>query len=83
MTAAVHGDELNGVKLLQDLADRYRPGEIHGTLSRAAQPVRRSSPSVSADGVGVVATFHISLSAISNLSLAVGHGSNGPRLGSN
>jgi len=32
MTAAIHGDELNGVKVLQEVADRYRPGEIHGTL---------------------------------------------------
>ncbi|MFB6141049.1 MAG: succinylglutamate desuccinylase/aspartoacylase family protein [Halosimplex sp.] len=32
MTAAIHGDELNGVKVLQEVADRYRPGAIHGTL---------------------------------------------------
>ncbi|GGL44649.1 succinate dehydrogenase [Halarchaeum grantii] len=32
MTAAVHGDELNGVKVLQEVADRYTPHEIHGTL---------------------------------------------------
>jgi len=32
MTAAIHGDELNGVKVLQEVADRYGPGEIHGTL---------------------------------------------------
>lgn len=32
MTAAIHGDELNGVKVLQEVADRYSPGAIHGTL---------------------------------------------------
>jgi predicted deacylase len=32
MTAAVHGDELNGVKVLQEVADSYTPDEIHGTL---------------------------------------------------
>lgn len=32
MTAAVHGDELNGVKVLQEVADRYTPGDIHGTI---------------------------------------------------
>ncbi len=32
MTAAIHGDELNGVKVLQEVADRYSPGDIHGTL---------------------------------------------------
>jgi predicted deacylase len=32
MTAAVHGDELNGVKVLQEVAGRYTPAEIHGTL---------------------------------------------------
>ncbi|WP_267643848.1 succinylglutamate desuccinylase/aspartoacylase family protein [Haloarchaeobius amylolyticus] len=32
MTAAIHGDELNGVKVLQEVADRYPPGDIHGTL---------------------------------------------------
>ncbi|WP_049934758.1 succinylglutamate desuccinylase/aspartoacylase family protein [Haloplanus natans] len=32
LTAALHGDELNGVKVLQEVADRYRPGDIHGTL---------------------------------------------------
>ena len=32
MTAAVHGDELNGVKVLQEVADAYDPGELHGTL---------------------------------------------------
>jgi predicted deacylase len=32
LTAAVHGDELNGVKVCQEVARRYEPGEIHGTL---------------------------------------------------
>ncbi|WP_152040767.1 succinylglutamate desuccinylase/aspartoacylase family protein [Salinigranum salinum] len=32
MTAAIHGDELNGVKVLQEVADRYTPGELSGTL---------------------------------------------------
>lgn len=32
LTAAVHGDELNGVKVLQEVADRYTPAELHGTL---------------------------------------------------
>jgi predicted deacylase len=32
MTAAVHGDELNGVKVLQEVADRYAPADVHGTL---------------------------------------------------
>jgi predicted deacylase len=32
MTAAVHGDELNGVKVLQEVADRYTPSKVHGTL---------------------------------------------------
>lgn len=32
MTAALHGDELNGVKVLQEVAARYDPSEIHGTL---------------------------------------------------
>ena len=32
MTAGIHGDELNGVKVLQEAADAYTPGEIHGTL---------------------------------------------------
>ncbi|MFC7096648.1 succinylglutamate desuccinylase/aspartoacylase family protein [Halobaculum marinum] len=31
-TAAIHGDELNGVKVLQEVADRYDPADIHGTL---------------------------------------------------
>jgi predicted deacylase len=32
MTAAIHGDELNGVKVLQEVADRYAPADLHGTL---------------------------------------------------
>jgi len=32
MTAALHGDELNGVKVLQEVADRYHAAEVHGTL---------------------------------------------------
>jgi predicted deacylase len=32
LTAAVHGDELNGVKVLQEVADRYDPADVHGTL---------------------------------------------------
>lgn len=32
MTAAIHGDELNGVKVLQEVADRFTPKEIRGTL---------------------------------------------------
>ncbi len=32
LTAAIHGDELNGVKVLQEVATRYRPEELHGTI---------------------------------------------------
>ncbi len=32
LTAAIHGDELNGVKVVQEVAETYRPAEIHGTL---------------------------------------------------
>lgn len=32
LTAAVHGDEINGVKVIQRVADRYDPAEVHGTL---------------------------------------------------
>jgi predicted deacylase len=32
MTAALHGDELNGVKVLQEVAARYDPSEIRGTI---------------------------------------------------
>jgi hypothetical protein len=31
-TAAIHGDELNGVKTLQEVADTYTPAELRGTL---------------------------------------------------
>lgn len=32
LTAAIHGDELNGVKVLQEVASRYDPADLHGTL---------------------------------------------------
>lgn len=32
LTAAIHGDELNGVKVVQEVADSYDPDDIHGTL---------------------------------------------------
>ena len=32
VTAALHGDELNGVKVAQEVADGYDPAELHGTL---------------------------------------------------
>jgi predicted deacylase len=32
LTAAVHGDELNGVKVLQEVAAAYDPADLHGTL---------------------------------------------------
>ena len=32
MTAALHGDELNGVKVLQEVAARYDPAHLHGTV---------------------------------------------------
>ncbi|MFC7204178.1 succinylglutamate desuccinylase/aspartoacylase family protein [Haloferax namakaokahaiae] len=32
MNAALHGDELNGVKVMQEVADTYSPADIHGTL---------------------------------------------------
>ncbi|MFC7200206.1 succinylglutamate desuccinylase/aspartoacylase family protein [Halospeciosus flavus] len=31
-SAAVHGDELNGVKVVHDLVDRYGPADLAGTL---------------------------------------------------
>ncbi len=31
-SAGIHGDELNGVKVVQEIADRYSPEDIHGTL---------------------------------------------------
>jgi len=32
LSAAIHGDELNGVKVLQEVADRYDPAAVHGTV---------------------------------------------------
>lgn len=32
LTAAIHGDELNGVKVVQEIAARYSPRQLHGTL---------------------------------------------------
>jgi hypothetical protein len=32
LTAAIHGDEVNGVKVLQEVADRYDPSDLHGTI---------------------------------------------------
>ncbi|KAB1190727.1 MULTISPECIES: succinylglutamate desuccinylase/aspartoacylase family protein [Haloferax] len=32
LTAAVHGDELNGVKIVQEVASQYAPDAINGTL---------------------------------------------------
>ncbi|WP_144900947.1 succinylglutamate desuccinylase/aspartoacylase family protein [Halobellus captivus] len=32
LSAAIHGDELNGVKVLQEVADRYDPTDLHGTI---------------------------------------------------
>jgi len=32
LSAGIHGDELNGVKVVQEVADRYSPGDLHGTL---------------------------------------------------
>ncbi|SDY93418.1 succinylglutamate desuccinylase/aspartoacylase family protein [Halopenitus persicus] len=32
LTAGIHGDELNGVKVLQEVAARFSPAEVHGTL---------------------------------------------------
>ena len=31
-SAAIHGDELNGVKVVQEVADRYSPQGLHGIL---------------------------------------------------
>jgi predicted deacylase len=31
-TAGIHGDELNGVKVVQEIADQYSPQGLHGTL---------------------------------------------------
>jgi predicted deacylase len=32
LTAAIHGDELNGVKVCQGVAERYSPEALHATL---------------------------------------------------
>lgn len=32
LTAAVHGDELNGIKVIQEVAARYDPSDLHGAL---------------------------------------------------
>ncbi|AUV84396.1 hypothetical protein C2R22_22915 (plasmid) [Salinigranum rubrum] len=32
LTAAVHDDELNGVKIIQEVAARYEPYDLHGAL---------------------------------------------------
>ena len=32
LSAAVHGDEVNGVKVIQEVADRYEPADLHGTI---------------------------------------------------
>ena len=32
LSAAIHGDEVNGVKVLQEVADRYDPANLHGTI---------------------------------------------------
>jgi predicted deacylase len=32
LTAAVHGDELNGIKIIQEVAGHYAPEDIHGAL---------------------------------------------------
>ena len=32
LSAAVHGDEVNGVKVMQEVADRYEPADLHGTI---------------------------------------------------
>ena len=32
LTAGIHGDELNGVKVLQEVAARYDPADLHGRL---------------------------------------------------
>ncbi len=31
-TGGIHGDELNGVKVVQEIADRHSPENLHGTL---------------------------------------------------
>lgn len=32
LSAAVHGNEINGVKVIQRMTDRYEPTDLHGTL---------------------------------------------------
>ena len=32
LSAAVHGDEVNGVKVIQEVASRYEPADLHGTI---------------------------------------------------
>ena len=32
LTAGIHGDELNGVKVVQEVADSYTPADLHGTI---------------------------------------------------
>jgi len=32
LSAAIHGDEVNGVKVCQEVADRYEPAHLHGTI---------------------------------------------------
>jgi len=32
LSAAVHGNEINGVRLIQRVANRYEPADVHGTL---------------------------------------------------
>jgi len=36
LTAALHGDGLNGVKILQEVVARYRPAEVTGRSSASA-----------------------------------------------
>jgi len=46
LSAGIHGDELNGVKVVQEVADRYSPGDLHGTLvclPRVTSPPTRHS----------------------------------------
>jgi len=32
VSAAMHGDEVNGVKVVQEVADRWDPADLHGTI---------------------------------------------------
>lgn len=47
LTAGIHGDKLNGVKVGQEVAKRYDPGELHGRSSACTSatslPTRPSS----------------------------------------